>query len=213
MKLVTVYSDSHCQMLVKYFMRSATKFFESITAIKIPQFGEGTYGKLGWSQAVLQKVRAIHEFGLANQNGQICYADADVVFVKDPVEDMSERLKTNLIVAQKDRRQYCSGFFAINCNSEGLQFLSDWLVLKSDLNKTHDQPLFNQVINELPPKTPAFGLDEEEYWTPGNKGNGDWSMLGENELALPPVNAKVIHANWIHGVLRKERFMEAIGQF
>ena len=108
MKLVTVYSDSHRDMLVKYFLRSATRFFESITAIKIPQYGAGTYGQVGWSKAVLHKVRAIYEFGLANRNELICYADADVVFVKDPVKSMTELLRRNLLVAQKGCLLYTS---------------------------------------------------------------------------------------------------------
>lgn len=194
MKLLTVYSDSHEALFdtlrdsIELFVTDSFDFCPH----KIDQTcSSGAYNSEGFWSACRDKIQVIIN-SIDDFDDEVSfYVDADVLLLKNFVEDLESEMHGFDMRFQRDSSEYCAGVFAFRRNKEVKRLLSD-CVQYSNSFKHHDQTALNALIHQKHKYNLSTGfLNEKKYVNPPLKKKGPYS------------DVITFHANFIVGVDKK----------
>lgn len=221
MKIYTIFTDSHQQLLHEYFIPSLYNNINysepkpiDIIIKKIPQFcPTATYGRKGWMETMLNKVDQHIEACEYNLGKQFIYFDCDVQFFKPFIDDMIEELGDFDIACQNDifpyenRQTYCAGMFICNANEKTLDFFKS--IRKNMVENSYrpheynDQVALNENLYKIKHK-----LLSCKFYTIAQTTNCLWD--NNYNINNIPNNISIHHANWTHGVDNKIKLLNFI---
>jgi len=219
-KLLTFYSDTHLELYENYFLKSYNKFLTNEFNLKtkhIPQISStGEYGKEGFEETMIEKIKFIIENINLNDPLPLVFADCDVNFLNSFKTDIVKELQNFDIKFQLNHPsgELCAGFFIAKQNSKVLQFfeavltnLTDSLVDNTLPPGLSDQNIINYFYKNLSSEDINIGsLCPKKYYTVIHSIKDRWT----NQEFTPPSEMLVHHANWVVGIDKKIELMEYI---
>lgn len=149
MKIITIYSDSHKELLDKHFLPSLPSSLVP-TVIKQNQHGSGEYGTHPeFVAAVREKlVNILHH--LRSEKNPFLYSDVDVRFnpLLDPVPTLLNFLQKNIdMVCQRDGNDICTGFMLFNPSEKNSSYLQAVIEYMDSNRDKHDQICFKELYH------------------------------------------------------------------
>jgi len=204
MKIYTAYSESHKVFLpwfntIKNIEPKLTPVYYELEQ-KCPT---GEFDSKGWNDTTEQKLKAIIDITKSNTDEYFVFSDVDVQFFK-PLWNLGERALANYdIVFQNDYYgAQCTGFFYCKNNDKTKQLFEE--ALKIHKEHRDDQTSIQAALLLVPEIRHA--LLPKEYFTYGMF----YSMWhGETKFNIP-ANIVLHHANWVMGVDKKLKLLEAV---
>jgi len=211
MIIYTHYSDSHEDLYKNYFNDSLRKIYTKdqvkIRAAKHRQTTkDGTFMEQGWLDSMDFKLQVILKAIDENWNDYFIFADTDIVFYKEFVDDLLTEIKGFDIACQNDCESLCAGFFIARGNERVKNLFLK--IRENYRNMVNDQVALNKFKNLINYKL----LDKEEYYTIGNffnNKNGTHIWDGKTKIN-PPNDMRMHHANYVEGVEQKKKIIEMI---
>ena len=215
MKLYTLYTDSHKDLLLNHFLPSISQNTSPFDIVlrKIPQYCKsGEYMKIGWIETMIKKVEYHIESCLENLNKSFIYTDCDVQFLTNDniIDIMLNELEGYDIACQDDahpfgdRTTYCAGFFICKSNTSTVALFEKILQdMKRNSAWLHDQEALNMNLSMVKHKTLSH-----RFFTHAQITKELWS--GNNDDFVIPKNILVHHANWTHGVDNKIKLLNMV---
>lgn len=158
----------------------------------------------GWREIVLRKLEVVHR--LLRQGRSVLFADADVVFLRDPLAYLAAATAAGGLSIQQDRHsrsrpnakpdwRLCTGFFFVRPSAATLHLFD---LRRDDVTDfDNDQPLLNRRIARDAVRHRKLPIELFP--------NGRVWYRSHREL----VDAFVVHFNWVVG--DKLRWMERYG--
>lgn len=153
MKLITVVSQSHEELLKTHFLPSIPTTLTPIVE-KTKQHGNGRYDTEYFLDAMKDKLRTVIHYTKTEKDPFI-YSDVDVRFnpLLNPVPILFELLQRSGsdMLCQRDWRAVCCGFMVIvpsKKNADYLQAVMDYMELPINASRKmdfHDQVAFNEL--------------------------------------------------------------------
>jgi len=153
MKLITVCSESHNQLLETHFLPSIPTTLTPIVE-RTKQHGNGRYDTEHFLDAMKDKLRTVIHYTKTEKDPFI-YSDVDVRFnpLLNPVPILFELLRRSGsdMLCQRDWRAVCCGFMVIvpsKKNADYLQAVMDYMELPINASRKmdfHDQVAFNEL--------------------------------------------------------------------
>lgn len=222
MKIYTIFTDSHKELLHEYFIPSFYNNIDNLDAIdsidlvvkKIPQLCKtATYGRSGWIETMLHKVDQHIEACENNFGKNFIYFDCDIQFFKPFIDQMIEELGDNDIACQNDvfpfdnRPTYCAGMFICKASEKTLDLFKS--MRKNMIENSYrpqeynDQVALNENLYKIKHK-----LLSEKFYTIAQTTNCLWH--NDYNINNIPNNIIVHHANWTHGVDNKIKLLDFI---
>ena len=214
MKIYTLFSNSHSDLLYQYFIPSLFKVEDNIDLVirKLPQLcSTGVYGQDGWFETMLMKVEFHILSCIENMGSTFIYSDCDVQFLQPFIDLVKEEIQDYDLACQNDihpygdRPTYCAGFFICKASETSLAFfkkiLSDMLA-KREFPQYNDQSALNENLHMLKHK-----ILSNRFYTIAQTTNLLWA---ENYNIKIPSDIVVHHANWTHGVSNKMKLLNFI---
>jgi hypothetical protein len=213
MKLYTFYTDSHKDLLYKYFLPSLYEQENAEVIIrKFPQeCPSAEYGKDGWFKTMLKKVEYHIQSCQENYGKTFIYSDCDVQFLKPFVATLIDELGDYDIACQNDvypymnRNTYCAGFFICKASDTSLAFFEKILydmLARGESRHYNDQVALNENLSMLKHK-----ILSNRFYTIAQTTHSLWT---ENYNIKIPSDIIVHHANWTHGVSNKIKLLNFI---
>lgn len=213
MKIYTIFTDSHKDLLYQYFLPSIYNHeYIEVVIKKINQnCPTAIYGSSGWFQTMMQKADYCRQACLENYGKNFIYADCDVQFLNPFVKALETELGEYDIALQDDvfpfgnRRTYCAGFFICKANEQTLQLFDKILYdMKTFGPSQHwdDQGALNNNIDITKHKPLSH-----RFYTIAQSSNKLWD--NNYDISIPD-NILVHHANWTHGVPNKIKLLEFV---
>jgi len=211
MIIYTHYSDSHEDLYKNYFKDSLRKIYTKdevkIRAAKHRQTTkDGTFMEEGWLDSMDFKLQVILKAIEENWNDYFIFADTDIVFYKEFIDDLLMEIKGFDIACQNDCESLCAGFFIARGNERVKNLFLK--IRENYRNMVNDQVALNKFKNIINYKL----LDKEEYYTIGNffdNVNGTHIWDGVTKIK-PPQDMRIHHANYVEGVGQKKKIIEMI---
>lgn len=213
MKIYTLFTNSHKDLLYKYFLPSLYEREDAEVIIKkIPQYcATAEYGQDGWFQTMLKKAEYHIQSCKENFGQTFIYSDCDVQFLQPFINIAEEELGDYDIACQDDvypyfdRSTYCAGFFICRANYKTLEFfekiLHDMFVHKHSTSY-NDQKAMNENLSMIKHKTLSH-----KFYTIAQTTHKLWQ---EDYNVNIPSNIIMHHANWTHGVENKIKLLNFI---
>lgn len=167
------------------------------------------YQESNWEDVVYNKLNIIRD--LLKKNIDVIFVDGDIVFLKNPIEDLKEKIKNNPdldIIFQNDCKKgdesdelICSGFMYVRATETNINLFYPFDKIFTFKDNTVvnfrknfiicDQLYLNSIKNEI--KYKCFKV--------GDYSNGfHWKKLRDDQDYEP----YLIHFNWIVGHKKKE---------
>ena len=204
MKLLTVYTQSHRQMLEEWFLPTLQDDYE-LSSFFCDVEGGGQYLQEDWSRAVLFKSRKIIETIKENMGRVFVYADVDIEFFGPTKPEILNAIEQKDIVCQLDNPygDLCTGFFAIRANLLTLRLWED--VYKAAKIENRDQMAFNRIIRDM--KNIRFGYMSSQFFGTGTYHAEDWE---EGSKFYIPRSPLMYHANYTIGVDNKITLLKQV---
>ena len=163
-KLITVCSDSHNELLEKHLLPSLPQTLTPVV-VKLKQRGTGNHG---WTSdfiaAMREKMSVVLHYTMTEKTPFV-YCDADIRFnpMLDPVPTLINMLEENNldIVCQRDGDEMCAGFMLLDSSEKNANYLKAVLqYMDANLSKC-DQLAFKELYrsNLYPSESkPRIGL-------------------------------------------------------
>lgn len=175
------------------------------------------YHESGWKHTQINKVNSLLNTLTKFNNDEIfIFCDADIVHLRDYIQDILIYLNDHDIVAQKSfspkqsGSNYCSGFFAAKKNPRTIAFLSN--ILNSLIEDQYSERYADQYYFNIHSHLVNIKELDNLYFSPGLLSYG---IPIENNLlpiilSIIPRNINIAHANWIKGKDEKLFFLKSI---
>jgi len=213
MKIYTLFTDSHKDLLYQYFLPSLYHYEDAEVIIKkIPQYCQsGEYGQDGWFETMIEKVKYHIQSCKENLGQKFIYSDCDVQFLNRFIDIAIEELSDYDIACQddvhpyNDSTTYCAGFFICNANDKTLNLFEtilDSMLVSSDRTSYNDQSALNDHLSRVKHKTLSH-----KFYTIAQTTSSLWQ---EDYAVKIPTDILVHHANWTHGVHNKLKLLNFI---
>lgn len=212
MKLYSLFTDSHKQLMYEYFIPSLFKVEDTnidLIIKKIPQIcPTGLFGDSGWFETMLIKAEYHIQSCLENMGKKFIYMDCDIQFFKPFVEKMLQELGDYDIACQNDvfpfhdRTTYCAGLFICDANEKTLKFFTN-LYSSMKHHKYNDQMALNDNLYLLRHKM----LSDNNFYTISQTTNILWD--NKYDISIPK-DILVHHANWTHGIENKIKLLDLV---
>lgn len=185
MKLITVCSDSHNELLETHLLPSLPPSLDPVV-IKTKQRGNGNHGFYPeFIEAMREKMSVVLEH-TKTEKAPFLYCDADIRFnpTLDPVRGLITCLEQNKldIVCQRDGGEICAGFMLIDPSEKNVNYLQAVLNYMDANPSKCDQLAFKELYrsNLYPDEAkPRIGLLDI------NSGFGNTNHLQPNVLWTP----------------------------
>lgn len=221
MKLITVCSDSHNELLEQHLLPSLPPTLIPVV-VKTEQRGNGDHG---WTDefigAMREKMTVVLNY-TKNETEPFIYCDADIRFnpFLDPVPtlvNMLEQQKLD-IVCQRDGNDICAGFMLLNPSEKNANYLQAVLDYMSANPTKCDQLAFKELYssNAYPKEAkPSIGLLDTHMGF-GNTNHLQPNVLWSSESDLLEKHKDIVarqfmwHANHTIGVKNK---MDMLNRF
>ncbi len=211
LKLYTLYTDSHEQLLNKFFLPSLQNTDVELIAVKYEQLDSGQYLTIGFQKTLLKKVNLIVDIIEKNFGETFIYSDVDVQFFGAISENLLSFLKNKDCIFQADvtdSKILCAGFFISVANESTLIL---WKEVRSRLEATiqdgnsvdHDQDALNKILKQNPTMVKWGFLPIDAYYCPRQH------YAYPADLLIPK-SILVHHANWASGTKRKQAQLEYV---
>ena len=219
MKVVTVCSDSHNELLEKHFLPSLPPTLTPIV-VKTNQRGNGNHGWYPeFIAAMRDKMSLVLQYTKMEKTPFI-YCDADVRFnpLLDPAPRLMGLLQENKldIVAQRDGGDICAGFMLIDPSEKNANYLQAVLGYMDNNPSKCDQLAFKELYhsNLYPPEAkPRIGLLDINIGF-GNMNHLQPNVLWTKENDMMEKHKDIVqkqfmwHANHTIGVENKMEMLE-----
>ena len=221
MKVITVCSDSHNELLEQHFLPSLPSTLTPVV-VKTNQRGNGNHG---WTPdfiaAMREKLSVVLEYTRMEKTPFI-YCDADVRFnpLRDPVPMLSNALEEKKfdIVCQRDGHDICAGFMLLDPSEKNANYLQAVLDYMDRNPSKCDQLAFKELYhsNLYPPEAkPRIRLLDVTVGF-GNMNHLQPNFLWTSENNMMEAHKDLVgrqfmwHANHTIGVENK---MDMLGRF
>tara|TARA_R100000700_G_scaffold34984_1_gene43326 strand:+ start:1211 stop:1873 length:663 start_codon:yes stop_codon:yes gene_type:complete len=211
MNIYTHYSDSHKELYEDFFKSSLREIYNkkevSIRAAYHKQTtSEGKFMEAGWLDSMRYKLQVILQAIEENSNDYFIFADTDIVFYNDFIDDLKESLGDKDIACQEDCNSLCAGFFIARGNDKNKKLFTE--IYNNFTEMVNDQVALNRLKDMVDYKF----LDKEKYYTIGNfYDNPDGTHVWDGVThIIPPKNMKIHHANYVVGVESKIKLIKMI---
>lgn len=203
MKLFTIYSPSHADLMFDFLMPSVKAF--DVFGQRVTQLcSSGIYRTPGWKEMISQKTGALVKC-CRDEKEPFVYTDADVIChdftPEDAVEDLGD---ADLACIDDGGGVFCAGFMIVRPCASTLALFERTL----DTLVECEQPAMNAAIAQLEPK--AKTLPQERYTNYNLLGAPDWTDDTLLRLLKLPDTTKVFHANWLVGLDRKHEALKIV---
>ncbi len=182
MKLITVCSDSHNELLEKHLLPSLPSTLTA-TVVKTIQRGNGNHGWNSEFIAAMREKLSVVLHHTKTENAPFIYCDADIRFnpLVDPVPFLLTVLEQNKfdIVCQRDGGDICAGFMLLDPSEKNANYLQAVLNYMDANPSKCDQLAFKELYHSnLYPQDakPYIGLLDI------NAGFGNMNHLQPNVL-------------------------------
>lgn len=202
MKLITVCSDSHNELLEKHLIPSVPPTL-NLVVIKTNQRGDGVHG---WNPDFIAAMREKMSIVLDHTRSEktpFIYCDADIRFnsMLDPVPFLCNALKENGLdmICQRDGGEICAGFMVLDPSEKNANYLQAVLDYMDENPSKCDQLAFKELYrSDLYPNDakPLIGLLDI------NSGFGNTNHLQPNVLWTPENDLLEKHRDMV-----KQQFM------
>ena len=213
MKIYTLFTDSHKDLLYQYFLPSLYNQENTEVIIKkIPQECESAeYGKDGWFKTMLKKVEYHIQSCIENYGKTFIYSDCDVQFLQPFINVLEDELQDYDIACQNDvhpygnRNTYCAGFFICRSNDQTLAFFNKMLSdmqSRGESRSYNDQSALNENLSMIRHK-----MLSNKFYTIAQTTNRLWQ---EDYTVKIPKDILIHHANWTHGVSNKIKLLNFV---
>lgn len=221
MKLITVCSDSHNELLDTHLLPSLPPSLIP-TVIKTEQRGNGNHGWNSEFIAAMREKMSIVLHHTRTETAPFIYCDADIRFnpALDPVPMLTNAIEQNKldIVCQRDGGEICAGFMLLNPSEKNANYLQAVLQYM-DANPTKcDQLAFKELYrsnlypNEAKPRIGLLdvntGFGNTNHLQPNVLWTSDNNLLEEHRDIV--AKQFMWHANHTIGVKNK---MEMLDRF
>jgi hypothetical protein len=200
MKLITVCSDSHSDLLEKHLLPSLPPTLTP-TVVKTSQRGDGNHGWNPQFIAAMREKLSLVLHHTRTENAPFIYCDSDIRFnpLVDPVPLLLGVLEQNKfdIVCQRDGGDICAGFMLIHPSIKNADYLQAVLGYMDANPSKCDQLAFKELYhsNLYPNEAkPHIGLLDI------NSGFGNMNHLQPNVLWTPENNMMETHKD----IVRKQ---------
>jgi hypothetical protein len=213
-KLYTHVTPSHEVLLDQFLLPSAGEFYVEVR--RGPQRSQGVFGCDDWCRSMRDKARAMLAAAEECAGDVFVWADVDVQFF-GPVADLLIELLGDYDLACQHEAQpqtLCAGFFVARANPRIralLQTVADFE--NGDGRDSSDQAVLNRIKNRVRWTT----LPSRHFWTIGHLDKPVRRVIGKLESGWEdllsqhvPATIYMHHANYIVGIDRKLRVMEAV---
>lgn len=212
MKVYTFYTESHKQILEKFFLPSLLK--HENPSLVIEKFSQkcknANYMNFGWLETMVDKIKMIIRAIRDNYGEVFIYSDCDIIFCNSFLIDCLLKIEDKDILFQKDAQSdACCGFMVIKANNNTYNFFS--LILKNIFNYKDDQAPINKYLKDqsIPIK---YNLLDKSYYNLyfdlGSKALS-WDPF-KDKIPILPDGIKLFHANWIIGIEKKNKTLELV---
>ena len=212
----TCFSKSHEPFFEEFFWPSYSEnVSESATTLIVHRQRQlcqtGGFNEHGWREQMALKVEFVLDcLDQIKTTDLFLFADADILFVSDPIRDLASTLGQSDIAFQDDTgTQACMGFFICRPTGATISFFEDVLTQVKSKAFPCDQPAANAVLRSgIHLKWRLLG---HNYWTWGRAGLGHYN--GHDIASHIPPSTKVFHGNWAKGVENKISLMRAAKKY
>ena len=238
--MYTCFTESHQEMLEKYFLPSVPDSFE----ISVNRFEQecmtGEHLSGGWAKAMSRKIEVVREAidTVRNEDGRdyFVFSDCDIRFFADFSDDLADLMSRHDFIAMDDDI-YCAGFMGIRADDRAA-FMWEWAAENVEKYQC-DQPTCNAFIENhqrsmkldsfIPRilQTPKlkrhtrvgpirFGMFPRlKYFNHMHLGAKEviWDGKAPIEISDEQFDTMLmLHANFTRGVENKLRLLEEIGE-
>jgi hypothetical protein len=206
MKLYTFYSPSHKEIYERYFLESFNRHlsedFELIAQADQQITENGSFSDPNVSGVWADKITLLKEAIKANYGSWFVYADCDIQFFGNIMQDIEDRIEPGLdIICQEDCGTICAGFMAINASLKMYNFMN---TVELYHRQSNDQIVINQLRNMITFKL----LPRDRYYTVGNYNRG--MVWNDGDPIIGTENAVMHHANFTVGVTNKLAMLDQV---
>jgi len=219
MKLITVCSDSHNELLEKHLLPSLPQTLTPVV-VKTEQRGNGNHG---WTPdfiaAMREKMSVVLHYTMTEKS-PFLYCDADIRFnpLLDPVPMLINALEQNKldIVCQRDGGEICAGFMLLDPSEKNANYLKAVLQYMDANPSKCDQLAFKELYrsNLYPNESkPRIGLLDINTGF-GNTNHLQPNVLWSSENDLLERHKDIVgrqfmwHANHTFGVDNKMNMLD-----
>ena len=210
MKLYTLFTDSHSELLQRYFLPSLFKVVPTVEVVvkKVPQLCEtATYGENGWFETMLFKALYHIQSCEETLGDYFIYMDCDIQFFRPFIHEMVAEMQAgNYDLACQDdvfpfgnRPTYCAGLFICKSSDRTLRFFNSlynsMLANQRHKDRYTDQIALNENLDQV-----KHGLLSHKFYTIAHSKQKLWDK--DYNISVPS-DLLVHHANWTHGIENK----------
>jgi len=204
MRMYTMFTESHRQMMYDYFLPSLIPNEYLLTIKQFPQLGSGHFMSPGFVETVTLTFDILVDAIDENYGGCFVFSDCDIQFFGPTKSILLEAIADCDLAAQMDGQNIiCTGFFVCRASDKMRQvFLecAEWLSTRT--HRVGDQDAVNCHRSKFTWKL----LDSQQFWCPRRR----WRGRGE-KLDVPH-NILMHHANWTIGIPNKIDMLKQVNQ-
>jgi hypothetical protein len=199
-KLYTLASPSHLQLLTDYFTPSVNRIGEyDLHVMTCKQYGSSNYGTSGFNSAMYQKLKLLHEMAQLPDKYAL-YSDCDMVFLRETAQDLIDRIGDKDALFQWDRTELCAGFIFMR-PSDKVSAYFEHCLKNMNPEKEGDQAPINRYSDMIMHDT----LPMEYFNISFTQGA---RLYHKGDTVDIPTGIRIFHANWTIGVENKEELLK-----
>jgi len=201
MRMYAMFTESHRQMMYKYFLPSLIPNEYLLTLKQSPQKGNGNFGTRGFIATVAHTFNILLDAIDENYGSYFVFSDVDVQFFGPTKAILLDAIADCDFAAQGDTGQVlCTGFFICRANDTMRQVFirSIKTLAEHPTQATGDQFALNCHKSEFKWKI----LDEQQFWAMRHKWRGEPLEVPDNIL--------MHHANWTIGISNKMEMLRQV---
>ena len=217
MRMYTMFTESHRQMMYDYFLPSLIPNEYLLTVKQFPQIGSGTFMTPGFAETVTHTFNILLDAIDENYGGYFVFSDCDIQFFGPTKAILLEAIDDCDLAAQKDSGStLCTGFFICRANDTMKEVFKKCIELmeRSKGRRYGDQDAVNECRGIFQ------GNDQDAV----NNHNSlfRWKLLDAKQFWCPrriwkpghglnvPRNILMHHANWTMGVPNKIAMLQYV---
>jgi len=204
MRMYTMFTESHRQMMYDYFLPSLIPNEYLLTVKQFPQRGSGKFMSPGFVETVAYTFDILSGAIDENYGDVFVFSDCDIQFFGPTKAILLDAITDCDLVAQGDGgTTLCTGFFICRASDKMRKvFQKCAKIVKNNPKRTGgDQYAVNCCNDMFTWKI----LNQQQFWCPRKLWKPGW------ELNVPK-NILMHHANWTLGVAHKMIMLKQVQQ-